>query len=267
MGILPNGEYTDIPEEWFPLTDFFIPGIQPYYEVSNYGRIYNKMTNTYIPQRYDEFIYNIVSLGFTNGTRRNFEVHRVIALIFVYNGPDFDYSKDVNHKDGIKGHNWAWNLEWVTHKENLIHCINSGLMPLGEDRQNSVFTNQQVEQICELISIGKTNKEIENIMQLYDHNVPTLIQNIKNGHCWKHISKKYDMSNANKKEVFSIDQINKICEYFEKYGRNVKYKEILDYLNIDYSNMDNKKLNCLNSCICGLRNKKSYKEICNEYNY
>ena len=42
MGYLPNGEYTDIPEQWFPLIDFFIPGIKPWYEVSNYGRIYNK---------------------------------------------------------------------------------------------------------------------------------------------------------------------------------------------------------------------------------
>lgn len=267
MGILPNGDYTDIPEEWFPLTDFFIPGIQPYYQVSNYGRIYNKMTNTFIPKRYDEFEYNVVSLGFRDGTRRNFEVHRVIAFVFVYNWPDFDYSKDVNHKDGIKGHNWAWNLEWVTHKENLDHCIDTGLMPLGEDRENSIFTNKEIEQICDLISKGKTNSEIESIMQLSKGSIKSVVQNIKNGHCWKHISKKYDMSNAHKKEVFTNDEIHKICKYFEDHGRNTGYKEILNYMNIDYSNMNNKKLNCLNSCICGIRSKKGFKTICNQYNY
>lgn len=266
MGILPNGEYTDIPEEWFPLTDFHIPGIQLCYEVSNYGRIYNKITKNFIPKRYDEFEYNVVSLGFRDGARRNFEVHRIIALIFVYNW-DFDYSKDVNHKDGVKGHNWAWNLEWITHKENLDHCINTGLMPLGEDRKNAVFTNDQIEEICRLISEGKTDTQIENIMKLPNHNIPKTVQNIKNGHCWKHISQKYDMSKAHSRFNFTTDDIHKICKYFEDHGRDVGYKEILRFMNIDYSNMDNKKLDCLNACICGLRSKKTYKSICNLYNY
>ena len=225
------------------------------------------MTNTYLPKRYDEFNYNVVSLGFRDGTRKNFEVHRIIALIYVYNGPDFDYSKDVNHKDGIKGHNWSWNLEWATHKENINHCINTGLMPLGEERNNSIFTNDQIKKMCELISQGKTNAEIEILMQLHNCNIPKTIQNIKNGHCWKHISKDYDLSNAHSKFKFTREEIHKICKYFEDNGRNVGYKEVLRYMNIDYSNMDNKKLDCLNSCICGLRSKKTYKDICNQYKY
>lgn len=266
MGILPNGEYTDIVEDWFPLTEFHIPGIQPYYEVSNYGKIYNKLTGNFIPQVYNEFQYNDAGFAFRDGTRHNFRVHRVIGLVFVWNGPDFDYSKDINHIDGVKGHNWAWNLEWVTHKENMNHCIDTGLMPMGELRKNSAFTDDQIEMICQLISEGKTDTEIENIMQLPYHNIPKTVQNIKTGHCWNHISKKYDMSKKYSKYHFTENEIHKICKYFECHGR-VKYKEILDYMGIDYSAMSTKELGYLNSCICDLRNKKTYKNICNQYNY
>lgn len=50
MGFLPNGEYTNIPEEWFPLTDYHFPGILPGYMVSNYSRIYSKLTDAYLPK-------------------------------------------------------------------------------------------------------------------------------------------------------------------------------------------------------------------------
>ena len=257
MGYLPNGEYTEIPEQWFPLIDFFIPGIKPWYEVSNYGRIYNKFTNRFIPQDYRENEYRSISLSFRDGTSRNFELHRVIALLYCWNGPDFDYSKDVNHLDGVKGHNWAWNLEWCTHKENLDHCINAGLMPLGEERDNSVFTNEQVENICRLISEGKSNKEIKDIMQMQEGNIFKLIQNIKNGHCWKHVSKNHDLSNAYTRGTFTNEDKDKIYSYFQSNGINNSYKKILDYIGYDYSNSDDSELKRLNANICYLRNKFS----------
>lgn len=58
MGILLNGEYTSTQEEWFPLTEFYIPNIQPWYMVSNYGKIYNKITGNIIPENYKEYQYN-----------------------------------------------------------------------------------------------------------------------------------------------------------------------------------------------------------------
>ena len=264
MGYLPNGEYTNIPEEWFPLTDFFIPGIKPWYEVSNYGRIYNKFTDRFIPQDYRENEYRAVSLSFKDGTSRNFELHRVVALIYCWNGPDFDYTKDVNHRDGVKGHNWAWNLEWCTHKENLDHCIDTGLMPLGEDRDNSIFTNEQVDIICRLISEGKSNKEIKDIMQIQEGNISKLIQNIKNGHCWKHVSKNHDFSNAKTKSMLTNEDKHKICTYFQYNGTDISYKNILDYIGYDYSDLSKDELSCLNSTICYLR-KKFFKE--NKYQY
>lgn len=45
-------------------------------------------------------------------------VHRAVALTFV---PGYSPRLVVNHKDGIKSHNDATNLEWVTPKENTRH--------------------------------------------------------------------------------------------------------------------------------------------------
>lgn len=45
-------------------------------------------------------------------------VHRAVALTFV---PGYDLTLVVNHKDGVKTHNDATNLEWVTQKENTQH--------------------------------------------------------------------------------------------------------------------------------------------------
>lgn len=140
-------------------------------------------------------------------------------------------------------------------------------MPLGEERENSRYTNEQIKLICKLISEGKSNTEIMKITGFPKHSIFKLIQNIKNGHCWKHISCNYDFSNAKNKNVFRDGQIHKICEYFQNNGTNCLYKNVLDYIGIDYSNISEKELDCLNAAICNLRTKKSFKQICNQYNY
>lgn len=196
------------------------------------------------------------------------EVHRIIAMIFVFNPYIYYDDKQVNHIDGIKGHNWSWNLEWVTNKENMDHCIKTGLMTLGEKRKNSKFNNDQIEYICQLISEGKTDTEIKNLMNLNNCNVPKLVQNIKNGHCWKHISQNYDMSKSYKRRRFTDSEIHKICNYFElNKTANYNYKNVLEYIGIDWRKLDRKELNCIISCLSSIKNKKLFVDICNKYNY
>ena len=53
-----------------------------------------------------------------NGVTKKIMVHVLVARHFV---PGEAENKEVNHIDGIKANNKAWNLEWVTKSDNIKH--------------------------------------------------------------------------------------------------------------------------------------------------
>lgn len=84
--------------------------------------------------------------GYRHGifNRRNVSFHRIIATLFCYRRPGCDY---VNHIDGNKDNNAAYNLEWVTRSENTIHSFETGLQTtIGKTK---IFTNEEKEYIKE----------------------------------------------------------------------------------------------------------------------
>lgn len=89
------------------------------YEIFENGEIWSK--------RKKRFIYQEIHMGylraelFQKGKSYKKKVHRIVAEHFLENFLD---KKEVNHKDGNKLNNAVSNLEWVTHKENIKHCIN-----------------------------------------------------------------------------------------------------------------------------------------------
>jgi len=97
-------------EIWRP-----IPNYEGYYEASNLGRIrsiyrYKRVLKPMISNTG----YERVDL-FKNRHRRQYSVHRLVAITFVDNP---DNKPFVNHRDENKINNCADNLEWVTHVEN-----------------------------------------------------------------------------------------------------------------------------------------------------
>lgn len=56
---------------------------------------------------------------------KTLNVHRVVAQAFIANDRG---CRDVNHIDGNKMNNRADNLEWCSHKDNIRHAMDNGLM-------------------------------------------------------------------------------------------------------------------------------------------
>lgn len=62
--------------------------------------------------------YSLVDYSGRIRINRQMKVHRLVALQYLPNPNNYT---DVNHKNGIKSDNSVENLEWCTHKENILH--------------------------------------------------------------------------------------------------------------------------------------------------
>lgn len=189
--ILPDKIECKYDEFWVPLNNNIVNNIEDIYLISNYGRIYNQETGHYLPQdiNYNKDKYITIRLRLKDKSHVCKQIHRLVLETFapIYNSDLFE----VNHIDGVKYHNWLWNLEWVRHQENMRHASNNKLFHYCEDHQNSKLSNDEVNRICQLIIEGKSNVEISEIINRPDCNIRKIVTNIKIGHSWRSISKKY----------------------------------------------------------------------------
>ena len=95
-----------------------IQGYEEKYQISNIGRIKNKINNRLLRPRVGTYGYYKVNL-YKNKKVKTIEIHRLVAEAFIENP---ESKSEVNHIDGNKLNNNITNLEWVTHKENINHA-------------------------------------------------------------------------------------------------------------------------------------------------
>jgi hypothetical protein len=104
--------------------------------------------------------YYVVTLSINGKTYREY-VHRIIAMAFLeipekYASLNLTVEMlEVNHKDGNKGNNALYNLEWSTGTDNKKHAYQTGLSKVGEDNSLSLYTNDQVHKVCHLLEENK----------------------------------------------------------------------------------------------------------------
>jgi hypothetical protein len=99
-----------------------VPGY-PKYKVSDTGEVYSYVVSAE-GRRKKTVVgkdgYERVSLVRDSGVNDTRYVHRIVAEAFLERK---EGCEDVNHKDMVKTNNRVENLEWVTHRENLMKAV------------------------------------------------------------------------------------------------------------------------------------------------
>lgn len=103
-------------------------------------------------------------------------VHRLVAHHFIEKDRYKDGRVYVNHKDGNKLNNSIDNLEWVTHRENMLHAINEGLWKLNKPKFDEEFFES-----C-LVSILNKETTMTKILSSLDgsYGAASLAKHIRN---------------------------------------------------------------------------------------
>lgn len=162
-------------------------GYEGYYEVTENGDIfsvrtyYNKQKKTsrkvdikLKPQpNHNGYLSQMFSV---NDKHRLIKVHRVVWESF--NGK-IKEGMQINHKDGNKTNNNLNNLEVVTPKENSQHAWKTGLSKkvYGRKTSNCILDFEQVKQIREMYSSGKSQSELGRIFGVHQTNIHYIVHN------------------------------------------------------------------------------------------
>lgn len=177
------------------------------YEIDEYGNIYSNYKKGYLLPKKDKDGY--LQLNLSGGSRDNKCYVRIATLVawhYLGKPPDDMIDPTINHKDGDILNNHYLNLEWLERGENSSIRDNKGE---GAQNHESKLTEQQVEEICNLII--KTNLSFKEIGEKYRVGIST-INNIKTKKNWKKITEKYDFScrirTRNEKGQFQTININ-----------------------------------------------------------
>lgn len=116
-----------------------VPGLEGFYQISDAGNVRNRRTSLPMNPYVNDNGYCIVGLySRKQGKTIHFRVHRLVAEAFLENPLN---KRTVNHKDGDKTNNHVSNLEWATHKENLRHAHDTGLIVATERQRATAAKN------------------------------------------------------------------------------------------------------------------------------
>lgn len=275
MGIILNMSTSDIPDKlpyeiFLPITTKVVDGILDGYFISNYARVYSRISKKYKKCTIvdPETAYYKFSVACTTEPReRTVLLHRVLLMTFcpVENMENLV----VNHKDGIKTHTFLPNLEWTTTKGNAIHARDHGLLQPrhGEEHPDAIISEATCKRICDLLETRQYRHS--KIAKMLDVPV-TVVQEIYLGHSWKHVSSGYTFVGTRSErpsEVFTYTELCKVCEYFQDNPKPENIS-IRSYINnclvcVGVESINESKLNSIRK----LYKKERWKYIYSQYNY
>lgn len=128
----------------------------PNYEVSNLGRVRNKITKHIMSGFKTHYGYIAVRLH-NNKIQKDKLVHRLVTETFLSNPLNLT---DINHIDGDKTNNKLTNLEWCNRSYNIQHAYNNGLR---DRRKVRCIETNTIMTMDEILSFLNKKNVISNI--------------------------------------------------------------------------------------------------------
>jgi hypothetical protein len=137
-------------------SDIKMYGVTFNYQISNHGKVRNKMNNYILSQNLRDGYKSVTISYFDNEKciQKWFKTHRLVGIMFVKN--DDPNKTIVNHIDGNKLNNHWKNLEWTTIAENNQHSVNSGLTKITKRRVTQFdMEDNEIQKFESLDAAGK----------------------------------------------------------------------------------------------------------------
>lgn len=134
------------------------------YYVTPTGDIYSAKSGKTIRQRTNRQGYLLANLSI-NGKCKTFSVHRLVAMAYLSNPCNYP---EINHKNGVKTDNRVENLEWISHRNNVLHAIQTGLTKTakGKSTLNGRFTEDEIRRIRLLKHQGFTIRSLARLFNV-----------------------------------------------------------------------------------------------------
>ena len=104
--------------------------------------------------------YKTLKLDLLDGDRKNYMIHRLVALAFVDN-PQPDKFNQINHIDGNKENNHFSNLEWIDALGNARHAQANNLTKTADlEKRKKRLTKEQMLLILSKLDNGSSARSI-----------------------------------------------------------------------------------------------------------
>lgn len=166
------------------------------YTIYEDGRIHNDTNGKWIRgtsiDNHNRYVK--IHLG-TDGAGKFLPLHRLVAQIFLPNPNNYP---QVNHIDGNRYNNAASNLEWCTAKQNVRHCLDTGLHKIqhGELIGTHKLTEEEAKWIYSFRDSGLTAKQFVNRYRFYKVHKKT-VWSIWRGHSWARVTGHNSLNKCN----------------------------------------------------------------------
>lgn len=123
-----------------------IPGYKGRYCISDFGRVYSNVRQRIMRPGKNPQGYKRVKLSYGSGYD-TIGVHKLVKEVF--DPIPLMFSMEVDHINCDKEDNTIWNLEWVTHKENVHRYYKNHYVYKKQLEQKKQCRKKILDTVCQ----------------------------------------------------------------------------------------------------------------------